>query len=133
MDNGELFNVEVGVDLVEIRRFRALDYPNHKSFYDRIFTRREIEYCLSFKKPAEHFAVTFAGKEAVYKAINNLINIELQQIEIVRDGNGPRVNLRMKDCIGPDEANAQVKVKVSLSHTSSYAVAFALATSKETK
>jgi holo-[acyl-carrier protein] synthase len=124
---------EVGVDMVEVQRFRTLDYSNHKNFYHRIFTPREIKYCLSFKNPAQHFAATFAGKEAVYKAINSRINIKPHQIEIMRDGNVPRVNLMTKSCEESEEANGQVKVKVSLSHTSSYAAAFALAMFEEPK
>lgn len=115
----------IGVDIVEINRFRKMNYTRHKKFYDRNFTPREVKYCLSFEEPAEHFAVTFAGKEAVYKAINQYFNVNLREIEILRDEKGiPHVNLKKSD--NSKIGNLQVKIKVSLSHSSSDAIAFAL-------
>ena len=118
---------EIGVDVVEVQRFRTLDYVKNKAFYDRVFTPQEIAYCLSFKSPAQHFAATFAGKESVYKAINGRINIKLPQIEIMREGGTPKVNLTTQEYHRSGKASLPLQVKVSLSHTSSYAVAFSLA------
>jgi len=122
----------IGADIVEIARFRGLDYPSHKQFYERVFTPREIEYCLSFKSPAPHFAVNFAGKEAVYKAINRFYDVTLHDIEILRDENKvPRVNLRLNHNNETEnesqETNLPFEIKVSLSHSSFFAVAFAVA------
>jgi len=109
---------DIGVDVVEIDRFRRVPYPDHKRFYYRVFTPREIEYCSLFANSAQHFAATFAGKEAVYKALNRHLEINLREIEIQRDEKGiPQVNLKN---------NPPVEVKVSLSHSLSHAVAFAL-------
>jgi len=129
---GEFMNEwSIGVDAVEVARFKLLDYPNHKQFYERVFTSKEIEYCLSFKTPAPHFAVNFAGKEAVYKAINKFYNVKLRDIEILRDEDGaPRVNLPLSHRGAKNESQETrlpLEVKVSLSHSSSYAVAFAVA------
>lgn len=113
----------IGVDVVEVARFKWLDYPSHKRFYERVFTSREIEYCLSFKTPASHFAVNLAGKEAVYKAINRFCDVKFRDIEILRDRDGaPYVKLH----INPQETKIPFEVKVSLSHSPSYAVAFAV-------
>jgi len=117
---------DIGVDVVEVQRFRRLDYPNHKRFYNRIFTPREIDYCLSFKNAAQHFAATFAGKESVFKAVNRHIRVKPREIEILRDGDAPQVNL-VRGRVGMVDTGSQVEVKVSLSHTQSYAIAFALA------
>jgi holo-[acyl-carrier protein] synthase len=120
----------IGVDVVEVIRFKWLDYPIHKQFYERVFTPKEIEYCLSFKTPAPHFAVNFAGKEAVYKAINKFYDVKLRDIEILRDENGaPHVNLHLNHDATKNENQKMLlpfKVKVSLSHSSTYAVAFAV-------
>ncbi|KPV63793.1 MAG: 4'-phosphopantetheinyl transferase [Candidatus Bathyarchaeota archaeon BA2] len=122
----------IGVDVVEVARFKRLDYPSHKRFYERVFTSREIEYCLSFKTPSPHFAANFAGKEAVYKAVNRFCDIKLRDIEILRGKDGvPHVNLHLnhQDATknGSQEMNLPLEVKVSLSQSSSYAVAFAVA------
>ena len=120
----------IGVDVVEVARFKWLEYATHKRFYERVFTPREIEYCLSFKTPAPHFAVNFAGKEAVYKALNRFCDVKLRDIEILRDEDGaPHVNLHLNHLGAKNksqEMRLPFKVEVSLSHSSSYAVAFAV-------
>jgi len=114
----------IGVDMVEIARFQQLEYSSNKQFYKRVFTPKEIKYCLSFSSPAPHFAANFAGKEAVYKAVNMFCDVKLHNIEILRDKDGsPYVNLHLSR-----EENADpLQVKVSLSHSLSHAIAFAIA------
>jgi len=122
---------DIGVDIVDVERFRRMNYSNHEQFYNRVFTPSEIEYCLSSKKSAQNFAATYAGKEAVYKAINRYVKIRLREIEILREKDGrPKVNLKMdKEKMSKLKlsSNVSIDVKVSLSHVSSYAVAFAMA------
>ena len=114
----------IGVDIVEIARFARLTYQSNKQFYKRVFTPKEIEYCLSFSNSAPHFAVNFAGKEAVYKAVNRFCDVKLHDIEILRDKNGaPKVSLNLNR----EEKVIPLDVKVSLSHSLSHAIAFAVA------
>jgi holo-[acyl-carrier protein] synthase len=121
---------DIGVDVVEIARFKRLDYSSHRPFYERIFTPMEIEYCLSFKIPAPHFAANFAGKEAVYKAVRRHYDVKLWEIEILRDDEGaPHVNLHLgcKDTAeNGRRGSLPFQIKVSLSHSFLYAVAFAV-------
>lgn len=114
----------IGVDIVEIARFQHLSYQSDKKFYTRVFTSNEIKYCLSFGNPESHFAANFAGKEAVYKAVNRFHDINLNNIEILRDKKGlPSVKLHLDE-----ERNTEILiVKVSLSHSLSHAIAFAIA------
>lgn len=113
----------IGVDIVEITRFEKLDYSSNKQFYRRIFTPREIDYCLSFNNPEPHFAANFAGKEAVYKAVNMFCDLNLKSIEILRNENGsPVVNLHLSS----EENVESLQVKISLSHSISHAIAFAI-------
>jgi len=125
---GRPFVWSIGADIVDIQRFKNIEYRSHREFYERLFTEREIKYCLSFKNSAEHFAATFAGKEAVYKAISNYININLKDIEIVREDGVPQVNLTIQESNRQNGEKPEVNVKVSLSHSSSHAIAFAVAT-----
>ena len=53
------------VDIESISRFRMMPFVKHKNFYKRIFTEREIMYCLSKMNPYQHFAVRFCAKEAL--------------------------------------------------------------------
>ena len=122
---GELMSEwNIGVDMVEISRFQQLKYQSNKQFYTRVFTLNEIKYCLSFSSPEPHFAANFAGKEAVYKAVNMFCDVKLNSIEILRDDDGsPVINLHLSS----EESVEPLIVKVSLSHSLSHAIAFAVA------
>ena len=56
----------IGVDIVEICRFKKIKYNLKPSFYKKLFKQNEIDYCLKFKNPYEHFAGKFALKESVF-------------------------------------------------------------------
>ena len=113
-------NISIGTDIVEIDRFRNLE--TESPFYDRVFSERELAYCHGYPDPAPHLAVTFAGKEAVVKATNSNCRVSLNDIEVLRDEDGaPYVTLHQ-------ECNHDIYV--SLSHSSSHAVAVALVVHK---
>src|SRR5258708_1654438 len=56
----------VGTDIIDVARIKKL--IKNKNFLDRIFSKEEIHYCSGKKNAAQHFAVRFAAKEAVWKA-----------------------------------------------------------------
>ncbi|MBY0110269.1 MAG: 4'-phosphopantetheinyl transferase superfamily protein [Candidatus Babeliaceae bacterium] len=59
----------LGIDSVEIERFELWNTYNQKKLM-RFFSQSEITYCLSIpEKSAERFAVRFATKEALFKAL----------------------------------------------------------------
>jgi len=101
----------IGVDIEDISRFSKLPYTSKKSFYDKIFTKKEIKYCLSKKNPYPHFTVRFCAKEATIKALENS-NLSLKEIEIKMKNEKPYLSISN---IG--------EAKVSMSHTSNYAIA----------
>ena len=39
-------NFGIGVDIVDINRFEKITYAEKPSFYNKLFTSSEIEYCL---------------------------------------------------------------------------------------
>ena len=78
-----LENFGIGIDIVDINRFKEIPYKEKITFYEKIFDKKEIEYCLQFKDPYPHFAGKFAVKEAVIKSINDKI-----KFDIVYDNNG---------------------------------------------
>lgn len=62
--------ISLGADLVEIVRVDALLAQHGQRFLDRVFTRKEQEYCsASPKKQSERYAARFAAKEAALKAV----------------------------------------------------------------
>ncbi len=109
----------IGIDIVEVKRFRKIPYKKGSVFYSKIFSDAEIKYCLSKTDPAQHFAARFAAKEAVLKCLRSTI-YKVKEIEIVNDKNGaPLVMVH-------SHRSSSGKFLVSLSHTHDYAVATAL-------
>ena len=115
--------VECGVDIIEIGRIRDSIEEAGESFLNRVYTKKEIEYCESKKKQKyQHYAARFAAKEATFKAIACLLedkySICWKDIEVVNDAQGkPNINL-----VGVDETRIE-NISLSISHCKEYAVA----------
>ncbi len=59
----------IGVDIVSVKRFESWHTYAPKKLA-RFFSPQEIDYCLEYpQKSAERFAVRFAAKEALFKAL----------------------------------------------------------------
>ena len=74
----------IGVDIEDISRFTGKPFPENKGFYERIFTKKEIEYCLQKANPYQHFAARFCAKEAVIKALSDE-TLDFRKIEILKE------------------------------------------------
>ncbi len=106
----------IGIDIVEIQRFKNLHALS--PFFKRVYTEKELDYCLGFSEPSSHLAAIFAGKEAVTKAIGEKALVSMKSIEILHDENGlPKAMV----CQLPE-----IKILLSLSHSTEHAVAIAL-------
>lgn len=117
-----------GVDIERIQRFR-LNRCRKKTFLEKIYTKNELNYCFSRKNFAQHLASGFAGKEAVYKAVSELKMkpILYNEIEINHGKLGaPEVKFLNKSF-------NNIKVALSLSHSSNDAIAFAVVLRKNEK
>lgn len=105
----------IGTDIEEVRRFENLD----KKILQRLFTKEELDYSLKSKNKAQHLAVRFAAKEAVFKALP-FDEIALKKIEIIRKpGAKPQIVVK-------DERAKNLIFKLSLSHTKNNAIAFVI-------
>lgn len=106
----------IGVDMIEVARFRAVLRRKQDRFLRSTFSRIEQSYCRAFRDPAPHFAGTFAAKEAVQKTLNS--SVPLRSIEVRREKSGkPAVWLkgrRSKSCF------------ISITHTGRLACAIAI-------
>lgn len=117
-----------GTDIIEISRIRDSIEKSGDTFLNILFTPAEIEYCES-KKNAKyyHYAGRFAAKEAIYKAISQLLDykfdISWHNSQVINDEYGnPKVEFlgiqikKMKD------------IDISISHCKEYAVATVVVT-----
>lgn len=114
----------IGVDTESISRFKKADAKRGSSFLNKIFTAAELDYCFSCHTPEQHLAARFAGKEAIIKALAGLSRSGLGygDIEITNDKNGAPVAKIRKSGF------SDLEIKLSLSHSRSEAIAFAVAT-----
>ena len=119
-------NFKIGVDIIEIERVQQSIESDR--FCERVFTKNEIDYCESQKaQKAQHYAARFSAKEAVFKAISELLpdkyEIEWKDIEVLNDKSGrPQVNILKQ------ELKEQIKsIDISISHCKTYAVANVIA------
>ncbi len=109
----------VGVDIIEIGRVRDAIKRQGQPFLDKLFTKKEQEYCNTYSESERHYAGRFAAKEAIVKALGTGFGKEANWlgIEILNDENGkPSVNLL---------DGKQVTMLISISHCKEYAVAYA--------
>lgn len=83
-----------GLDLVDIARFDRL-LERTPEFAERYFTAAERTRCAASARPAEAFAIRFAVKEALLKALGNgvLGPIGLDAIEVEPAKSGASLRL----------------------------------------
>jgi len=117
--------LRTGVDLIEISRVSEVVARHGRRYLERIYTSAELEQC---GRNIESLAGRFAAKEAVSKALGTGIgDVTWKDIEILGDEqNAPLLTLH-------DAAEQRSKElgltewSVSISHSMSHAVAFAVA------
>ena len=81
----------IGIDIIDVERFRKKIFKQNVKFYQRIFLESEIKYCLRFKSPYEHFAGKFALKESVIKSVRD--KISFLDIQTSHSKYGPIIRL----------------------------------------
>jgi holo-[acyl-carrier protein] synthase len=112
----------VGNDILEIKRVSEACEKYGQKFLDRLFTKREQEYCKQHKEFSRHFAGRFAAKEAIVKALGTGFGSEISwlDLEIINDSRGkPEVFLSEK--LKQNFGNPQLHL--SISHGKEYATA----------
>lgn len=115
--------VTCGTDIIEVERIKDSIEELGDKFLNRVFTKKEIEYCESKKvQKYQHYAARFAAKEATFKAISwklkDKYDISWKDIEVENDKQGrPKLNI-----MGIDLKDVE-NIDISISHCKNYAVA----------
>lgn len=114
--------INCGTDIIEVCRIKESIERKGDNFLNKIYTEKEIEYCNSKNNMKyQHFAARFAAKEAIFKAISNMLKdkyeITWKDVEILNDENGrPYVHFLNN--------NYNIKqIDISISHLKEYAIA----------
>jgi holo-[acyl-carrier protein] synthase len=123
----------LGVDIVEIDRMK-LALERTPRIKERIFSQDERWYCEHKAKPWVHYAMRFAAKEAVLKALGTgFSGMRFCDVEVLREGNGrPTPKLSGRAAERAAELGV-VEMHLSLSFTHTTAVASAVAITEDAR
>jgi holo-[acyl-carrier protein] synthase len=119
----------IGTDITECLRIAQMIERHGELFIDRVYTPEETRYCRNRKQATQHFAGRWAAKEAVLKALGTgwRRGITWHDVEVRSEPGGQPVIVLTG---GAREVARQLgiaQVHISISHSRSHAVAFAVA------
>jgi holo-[acyl-carrier protein] synthase len=121
--------VGIGVDIVDISRLERAIGEYGERFINRVFTRREIDYCELLFRKGERYATRFAAKEAARKAIGSATPVRAlswHDVEIISSTEGaPQLQFHGRAAELIKELGV-TRAHVSLSHGIDQAIAFVI-------
>ncbi|MDN3504278.1 MAG: holo-ACP synthase [Rhabdochlamydiaceae bacterium] len=115
----------IGNDIIEVARITESIEKFGDKFLDKLFSKKEQEYCKKHRKSELRVAGRFAAKEAIAKALGTGFGEELSwlDIEIINNEKGkPEVIFSSS----LDSKLNKTSLQVSISHCNSYAAAVAI-------
>ncbi len=119
--------IGIGTDLVDMGRFRR-SLERTPGLRERLFRPAERAYADLRADPTERYAVRFAAKEAVLKALGlGLGGVAMYDIEVVREPSGRPVLLLHGGAADAASAAGVERWLLTLSHTDLMATATAVA------
>lgn len=115
----------LGNDIIETRRISDAIETYGSKFLSRLFTEKEISYCMNFLDSPLRFAGRFAAKEAISKALGVGFgqHLKWKDIEILNEASG-KPTVRFSPQIINYFKNPHVIV--SISHCKKFASAVAV-------
>lgn len=117
--------IGIGTDIIEIYRIEKV-INRTKSFIEKSFTYREIEYFNLQGFKGNVIAGNFAAKEAVSKALGTgFRGFGLKDIEVLRDNLGKPI-VYLSDNIYSRLNIREFNIHVSISHSKENAIAYAV-------
>ena len=117
----------IGVDILEIEHFKKnFNSLKTRKSLDWLFTKEEINYAEK-NREVENLATTFAGKEAVLKALNLDLSKKnyFPEIKIKRDSLG-KPYVFLKGNLAKKFPKSKFQIFISLSFESKIVIAFAI-------
>ena len=125
--------VGIGVDVFAVARIARELAKDARGLREQLFTPEEIAYCEGQRYPAPHYAVRFAAKEALFKALGaaEVNGASWREVEVRSERSGrSRLVLhgRLRHAAAALHAD---RIFVSLSHTRKWAIANVVLESSE--
>lgn len=108
----------LGIEIVEVARFKRALKRWGEPFLNRLFTEAELEYCLAKRSPEVHLAARFASKISFFKATGR--RVPFRSLAVSRDKRG-RPSLKVSSEIGGPSRSS-----LTITHTREFAMAVVL-------
>jgi len=122
--------VGTGIDVVEIARVESALRRSGERFARRVFAGSEIADCRSRRRAGPHFALRFAVKEAVMKALGTGWGRGVRWVDIetvsASSGSSEALSLRLHGRAAELAAASSARAHLAVSRTRSHAMAFVL-------
>jgi holo-[acyl-carrier protein] synthase len=120
--------IGTGVDIVDIARFRGVLERLKDRFTLRVFTDIEQQYCSKRRDPVPHYAVRFAAKEALFKALGTgwSRGVTWLDVEVRRQRQEAPAMELYGEALRRSAALGASKIHLSLSHSDQWAVAMVI-------
>jgi holo-[acyl-carrier protein] synthase len=106
--------MEVGIDIQNTGGFK--DFKKYKKFYNKIFTKNEINFCMKRKDYKSCFCGKFCIKESIIKIFDKKLSIK--DIEVLNSVSG-KPYVKIKSIKRND-------INISLSHSKGTCVGVAI-------
>lgn len=121
--------VGIGIDMVEVGRIERMLERYGDAFVSKVFTDEEVAFCSDKAKPAQHYAVRFAAKEAALKALGTGVRkgLVLRDVTVLREALQPPRIVLYRGAKAKAEELGVTRWHVSLTHTEHSAVAYVVA------
>lgn len=116
--------IYTGIDIVENERIYNAYKKFGEKFLKKIYTEKEVEYCLKKKDFIPCLAARFAAKEATIKAYYQAFNkiIHYRNIEIIGRERRPAEILLHNDL----NHTKNLYISLSISHEKNYSIAIVI-------
>lgn len=122
--------IKTGIDIIEVNRIQEAIEKHGELFLNKVFAKSEIEHCQDTgKMKYQHYAARFAAKEAVFKAISDLIDYSKEDIWkniIIENGKSGKPFVKFSgtlDSLNVETRGRVISMDLSLSHIKEYAIA----------
>ena len=120
-----------GVDLMEVARFERETARRGEGLIEELFSAGEVAWCRGRRRPAEGYAMVFAAKEALFKALGTgkVGRMAWSDVEVAWPGGHARASMTLtgEAAVVADSLGA-TGVHCAVTATREYAVAWVVVT-----
>ena len=119
--------IGIGVDIIALSRVKDAIETSGDVFLNKVFTNWERERAQSHPNPDAYFAMTFAGKEAIFKLfhIGWETGVKLTEIEIREGPHGEPIPTLSGVFAKIAKDKNVTEIVISLSYDTDYAIGIA--------